>query len=155
MSPHRIEPNHALRGASIRRILDAGATVKEAMELARHSDPKLTLKPYARIGIANLSGVLSGIPSMSPAALPRSGPRRRGLREGSSIRSRATRLAAIGGNDRHDQAVAGLIGGKKGSSANHAGSRAYGNARHRVAHGGKNAEGRTRTADLRVMNPAL
>ncbi len=36
------------------------------MELARHSDPKLTLKTYARVGMHNLSRVLDGMPEADP-----------------------------------------------------------------------------------------
>ena len=31
------------------RVLDAGASAKEAMELSRHSDPRLTMKTCARV----------------------------------------------------------------------------------------------------------
>ncbi len=53
---------HALRVYFISRVVEAGANVKEAMELARHSDPKLTLRTYARVGMHSLSKVLDGMP---------------------------------------------------------------------------------------------
>ena len=39
---------HAIRTAYINFVLESGATVKEAMELARHSTPNLTLNTYGR-----------------------------------------------------------------------------------------------------------
>ncbi len=53
---------HALRVHFISRVVEAGANVKEAMELARHSDPKLTMKTYAKVSLHNLSRVLDGMP---------------------------------------------------------------------------------------------
>ena len=44
------------------RVLDAGANLKEAMLLARHSDPRLTMKTYARVGLVSLSRVLDNMP---------------------------------------------------------------------------------------------
>jgi len=40
---------HCLRVTFITRIIELGATVPEAMTLARHSTPVLTLKVYARV----------------------------------------------------------------------------------------------------------
>lgn len=56
---------HGLRVYYISRVVEAGANVKEAMELARHSDPKLTLRTYAKVGLHSLSKVLHGLPSHS------------------------------------------------------------------------------------------
>jgi integrase len=58
----RVVDFHGLRVHYVSRVVEAGANVKEAMELARHSDPKLTLKTYARVGMHNLSRVLDGMP---------------------------------------------------------------------------------------------
>ncbi len=58
----RVVDFHGLRVHYISRVVEAGANVKEAMELARHSDPKLTLKTYARVGMHNLARVLDGMP---------------------------------------------------------------------------------------------
>ena len=58
---------HALRVHFISRVVEAGANVKEAMELARHSDPKLTLKTYAKVGLHSLAGVLDRMDSHRPA----------------------------------------------------------------------------------------
>ncbi len=58
----RVVDFHALRVYFISRVVEAGANVKEAMELARHSDPKLTLKTYARVGMHDLARVLDAMP---------------------------------------------------------------------------------------------
>ena len=58
----RVVDFHGLRVHYVSRVVEAGANVKEAMELARHSDPKLTLKTYARVGMHNLTRVLDGMP---------------------------------------------------------------------------------------------
>lgn len=42
-----------LRVHYVSRVVMLGANVKEAMERARHSDPKLTLKTYALVGMHN------------------------------------------------------------------------------------------------------
>ncbi len=60
-SAGRVVDFHGLRVHYISRVVEAGANVKEAMELARHSDPKLTLKTYARVGIHSLARVLNGM----------------------------------------------------------------------------------------------
>ena len=39
---------HACRVAYVNFVLKAGASVKEAQSLARHSDPRLTLNIYAK-----------------------------------------------------------------------------------------------------------
>lgn len=58
----RVVDFHGLRVHYVSRVVEAGANVKEAMELARHSDPRLTLKTYARVGMHNLARVLDGMP---------------------------------------------------------------------------------------------
>ena len=61
-SKGRVVDFHGLRVHYVSRVVEAGANVKEAMELARHSDPKLTLKTYARVGLHSLAKVLDGLP---------------------------------------------------------------------------------------------
>jgi integrase/recombinase XerC len=62
----RVVDFHSLRVHYVSRVVEAGANVKEAMELARHSDPKLTLKTYARTGLHSLTRVLDGMPGTQP-----------------------------------------------------------------------------------------
>lgn len=64
---------HALRATYISNVIRAGATLKEAMTLARHSDPKLTAGRYARAQMRDLGTIadrlaLPGGPG--PDALP-------------------------------------------------------------------------------------
>ncbi len=61
-SSGRVVDFHGLRVHFVSRVVEAGANVKEAMELARHSDPKLTLKTYARVGLHSLTRVLDAMP---------------------------------------------------------------------------------------------
>ena len=59
----RVVDFHGLRVHYVSRVVEAGANVKQAMDLARHSDPKLTLKTYAKVGINTLGRVLDGMKS--------------------------------------------------------------------------------------------
>jgi len=59
---------HSLRGYYISRVVESGANLKEAMDLARHSDPKLTMRTYARVRLHNLSAVVDRAASASPAS---------------------------------------------------------------------------------------
>lgn len=59
---------HALRHSYISLLDKAGATLKEAMQLARHSDPKLTMAVYGRASIADLAAAVEGLPLVSPDA---------------------------------------------------------------------------------------
>jgi integrase len=45
----------------------SGATLKEAMQLARHSDPKLTAARYGRMQIHDLGEAVNRLPSLVPA----------------------------------------------------------------------------------------
>jgi site-specific recombinase XerC len=58
-SQGRVVDFHGLRVHYVSRIVEAGATVRESMELARHSDPRLTMRVYAKVSMHNLAGVLS------------------------------------------------------------------------------------------------
>ncbi len=45
-SEGRVVDFHALRATYITMLVKGGATVKQAQDLARHSDPKLTMNVY-------------------------------------------------------------------------------------------------------------
>ena len=64
---------HGLRTTYISRVVETGANLKECMELARHSDPKLTMKTYARVRLHDLSAVLERLPSSAAAPLKATG----------------------------------------------------------------------------------
>ena len=53
---------HSLRNAYISRVIRSGADVKQAMTLARHSDPKLTTARYARAKLHDLGSVVEALP---------------------------------------------------------------------------------------------
>jgi hypothetical protein len=56
---------HALRKTYVTLLIKGGATVKVAQELSRHSDPKLTMNVYTKLGLNDLAGALDGLPSVS------------------------------------------------------------------------------------------
>ncbi len=58
---------HSLRGTFIMAVVQTGATLKEAMDLARHSDPRLTMKLYSRIGLRDLADHLPAAVEAEPA----------------------------------------------------------------------------------------
>jgi integrase len=63
----RVVDFHGLRVHYISRVVNAGANVKQAMELARHSDPKLTMKTYAKVRLHDLGSVLEGMQEAKPS----------------------------------------------------------------------------------------
>jgi integrase len=62
---------HSLRHSYIALLDKTGATLKEAMRLARHSDPKLTMAVYGRAALHDLAAAVSRLPSLSPENRPR------------------------------------------------------------------------------------
>ena len=58
---------HSLRHSFIALLDRSGATLKEAMQLARHSDPKLTMAVYGRAQLHDLAGAVGGMPSLLAA----------------------------------------------------------------------------------------
>jgi integrase len=55
---------HALRHSFIALLDKCGATLKEAMQLARHSDPKLTMAVYGRAQLHDLAGAVEKLPAL-------------------------------------------------------------------------------------------
>ncbi|MFO0889334.1 MAG: tyrosine-type recombinase/integrase [Isosphaeraceae bacterium] len=55
---------HSLRHSYVSRITDAGATVKDSMELARHSDPDLTFNRYSHARLESLAAVVNRLPTL-------------------------------------------------------------------------------------------
>src|SRR5262249_35035152 len=55
---------HALRHSFIALLDRGGATLKEAMQLARHSDPKLTMAVYGRAQLHDLGEAVRRLPSL-------------------------------------------------------------------------------------------
>jgi integrase len=63
---------HALRHTYITSLERAGVSIKTAMMLARHSDPKLTLNVYTHRGLVDLAAAVEQLPRLESAP-PRSG----------------------------------------------------------------------------------
>src|SRR5437763_4219070 len=59
---------HALRHSYVALLDQAGLTLKQAMQLARHSDPKLTMAVYGRAALHDLGAAVDRMP------LPLTGP---------------------------------------------------------------------------------
>src|SRR5262245_15502752 len=71
---------HGLRHSYVLMLDQSGATLKEAMQLARHSDPKLTAARYGRLQLHDLGAAVERLPSLTgapqqrtAAALPATG----------------------------------------------------------------------------------
>jgi hypothetical protein len=63
---------HALRHSYVLLLDQAGVSVKQAMTLARHSDPKLTMARYGRPHLGDLASAVNRLPSLvgQPQAEP-------------------------------------------------------------------------------------
>jgi site-specific recombinase XerD len=61
---------HSLRHSFIAMLDKSGATLKEAMQLARHSDPKLTMAVYGRAQLHDLGNAVSRLPDLSSEPEP-------------------------------------------------------------------------------------
>jgi hypothetical protein len=57
---------HALRHGYVALLDTAGATLKEAMHLARHTDPKLTTARYGRARLHDLAAAVERLPRRLP-----------------------------------------------------------------------------------------
>jgi integrase len=57
---------HSLRHSFIALLDRSGATLKEAMQLARHSDPKLTIARYGRAQLHDLAQAVGRMPVLLP-----------------------------------------------------------------------------------------
>src|SRR5262249_2700935 len=58
---------HALRHSFIALLDKSGAPLKEAMQLARHSDPKLTMAVYGRAALNDLGAAVDRLPGLLTA----------------------------------------------------------------------------------------
>jgi integrase len=56
---------HSLRHTYIALLDKAGATLKEAMQLARHSDPRLTMAVYGRAQLHDLGAAVGRLPALA------------------------------------------------------------------------------------------
>lgn len=60
---------HALRHSYIGLLDKTGATLKEAMKLARHSDPKLTMRVYGKKRLQDLGATVDRMPNLANSKL--------------------------------------------------------------------------------------
>ncbi len=151
-SAGRVADFHGLRHTFISRVVASGASVKVAQELARHSTPTLTIGRYSHVRLHDLSEALEAVPGPTPGrdaeALRATGTADVPPPQNSRHSPRETpQLAATG---RDDDANAPR-GGERSKPRDMRGLR--GVPRGDATRSG-NADGRTRTADLRVMNPS-
>ena len=65
---HRVD-FHALRMTYITRLQRAGVSPREAMELARHSDMRLTMKTYTDVAQLPLAATVRGLPSIGDSQI--------------------------------------------------------------------------------------
>src|SRR5262249_24862075 len=61
---------HSLRHSYIALLDRSGATLKEAMQLARHSDPKLTMAVYGRAQLHDLGKAVVRLPTLTGSDSP-------------------------------------------------------------------------------------
>jgi integrase/recombinase XerC len=109
-SAGRVADFHSLRVTFVSRVIQAGANPKQAMDLARHSDPRLTFRTYARVGLLDLSAVVDRLTPQSPAHEHEAEALRATGTEGQTpsahptqIHTRATRETALRGATRRNE----------------------------------------------------
>ncbi len=61
---------HSLRHSYVALLDRSGATLKEAMQLARHSDPKLTAAVYGRSRLSDLGNTVAKLPALTTTSDP-------------------------------------------------------------------------------------
>jgi len=66
----RVVDFHALRATYITLLVKSGASIKVVQELARHSDPKLTMNIYTKLGVHDLSAALDRLPKLPSPPQP-------------------------------------------------------------------------------------
>jgi integrase len=69
---------HCLRHTYVTMVVKSGASVKVCQELARHSDPKLTLNVYGHLTIHDVAGGIEGLAHTLPINAVSSGLHRTG-----------------------------------------------------------------------------
>jgi Phage integrase family len=82
---------HALRHSYIAMLDKSGASLREAMQLARHSDPRLTMAVYGRAQLHDLGAAVGRLPDLF-----------NGGSEPQSLRATGTDSALSGGSENDD-----------------------------------------------------
>jgi hypothetical protein len=90
---------HALRNCYISNVLRTGADMKQAMTLARHSDPRLTAGRYARTRLFDLGALVNKLPTPTAPATETAALRMTGIDSAGPLREQqgAAAGAATGG----------------------------------------------------------
>ena len=63
----RVADFHSPRHTYVTSLIPAGTSVKVVQELARHSDPRLTLGVYTHLGLQDKAAALRKLPSLTPS----------------------------------------------------------------------------------------
>jgi len=160
---------HSLRHGYISRIVESGASVKVAQELARHSDPKLTIGRYAHTRLFDLGAALDSLPgtdrpkpeTQQVRATGTNGRMER-LSHQSSASYPSRRCPQKGP---HSLCVSGLVGASgcatdsadtnEADSPNPVQIKGQRESMRTDATESESAPGQTRTADLRFRKPPL
>jgi len=154
---------HALRVSFITHLIAGGANAKVAQELARHSDPKLTLGTYTRLGLNDSRRALDALPALAEREKP------------AEAVAQATGTDAVGvDNPANEKRNTGRNNwGAKGHKAAHTGAQAasglrlsgaerksarahgLGGSAHTGARQNRNSPARIRTEDQTIMSRLL
>jgi integrase len=151
---------HALRATYITALVKGGASVKVAQQLARHSDPKLTMNVYTSLGIHDLGGALDALPNVGGSPTHTEPMRAVGTYDHSPIVDSDPRLKPrqLARETRRDGAIArGEQATLKGSAGKTNHTFSAGNCDDMRISAGESsiAPGRIRTCDLRFRKPLL
>ena len=147
----RVVDFHSLRHGYISRIVDGGASVKEAQELARHSDPRLTMD-YAHTRLHNKAKHLENLPigdtSEDDAAALRATGTDNVQRHVQSAGHESVQPTATVCSNRPEAT-------KTGGERKHLKIATDSDDTQRDAPPNENTPGRTRTSNLRIRSPPL
>jgi len=156
----RVVDFHALRATYITMLVKGGASVKESQQLARHSDPKLTLNVYTKLGVHDLSGALDKLPNLTGDGPGQQRQRATGTYDAHADTPTDSRLYPRQLERETVRADASRCGGdsaetRTGDARNPLSATAQREVVQCNARGNGNAPGRTRTCDLRFRKPML
>jgi integrase len=148
-SQGRVVDFHGLRHTFISQLVQTGASVKVAQELARHSTPTLTIGRYSHARKEDLAAALDDLPIAAFGAAENGNGAFYDHQHQHQHSVPETVLSGATGGESVRRVPTNKARGKSLFF------RAFSEPVRRGASDFENAEGRTRTADLRVMNPAL
>lgn len=160
-SAGRVADFHGLRHTFISRVVQSGASVRVAQELARHSTPTLTIGRYSHARLNDLTRALDNLPAATTPAPGREEAKATGTHGANPEPiGRPARLQHQLQHSPHDSGRVRASGCESDSDDRTDAHRhkplpfaGLGESMRSGSTGDESAEGRTRTADLRVMNP--